>query len=58
MQVRAWDVGWVAGAALEMYLPRTTLSLQGRYTEGLQSILESGMDLKNRSVAVLFGLTF
>jgi hypothetical protein len=56
--VRAWDVGWVAGAALEMYLPRTTLSLQGRYTEGIQSILESGIDLKNRSVAVLFGLTF
>jgi Outer membrane protein beta-barrel domain len=57
-QVREWDVGWVAGAALEMYLPRTTLSLQGRYTEGLRSVLEGGIDLKNRGVAVLFGLTF
>jgi len=56
--VRTWDLGWVAGAALEMYLPRTTLSLQGRYTEGLLSVVEGGIDLKNRGVAVLFGLTF
>jgi len=56
--VRTWDVGWVAGAALELYLPRTTLSLQGRYTEGLRSVVESGIDLKNRGVALLFGLTF
>jgi Outer membrane protein beta-barrel domain len=57
-QVRTWDVGWVAGAAVELYLPRTTLSLQGRYTEGLRSVLETGVDLKNRAAAVLFGLTF
>jgi hypothetical protein len=56
--VQTWDLGWIAGAALELYLPRTTLSLQGRYTEGLRSVLEGGIDLKNRSVAVLFGLTF
>jgi hypothetical protein len=56
--VREWDLGWVAGAALEMYLPRTTLSVQGRYTEGLRSVLEGGIDLKNRGVALLFGLTF
>ena len=56
--VRTWDLGWVAGAALELYLPRTTLSLQGRYTEGLRSVLETGIDLKNRGVALLFGLTF
>jgi Outer membrane protein beta-barrel domain len=57
-QVREWDIGWIAGAAVEMYLPRTTLSLQGRYTEGLRSVLEGGVDLKNRGVALLFGLTF
>jgi hypothetical protein len=57
-QVRTWDVGWVAGAAVELYLARTTLSLQGRYTEGLRSVLETGVDLKNRAAAVLFGLTF
>ncbi|HEU4955125.1 MAG TPA: porin family protein, partial [Gemmatimonadales bacterium] len=37
-QVREWDAGWIAGAAVELYLPRTTLSLQGRYTEGLRSV--------------------
>jgi hypothetical protein len=57
-QVRTWDVGWVAGAAVELYLPRTTLSLQGRYSQGLRSILDTGVDLKNRAAAVLFGLTF
>jgi hypothetical protein len=51
-------VGWVVGAAVELYLARTTLSLQGRYTEGLRSVLETGIDLKNRGAAVLFGLTF
>jgi Outer membrane protein beta-barrel domain len=57
-QVRPWDLGWVAGAAVELYLPRTTLSLQGRYSEGLRSVLNTGVDLKNRAVALLFGLTF
>jgi hypothetical protein len=57
-QVRTWDVGWVAGAAVELYLARTTLSLQGRYFEGLRSVLETGVDLKNRAAALLFGLTF
>jgi Outer membrane protein beta-barrel domain len=57
-QVRTWDLGWVAGAAVELYLTRTTLSLQGRYTEGLRSVLNTGVDLKNRGVALLFGLTF
>lgn len=57
-QVREWDMGWVVGAAVELYLARTTLSLQGRYTEGLRSVLETGIDLKNRGAAVLFGLTF
>ena len=57
-QVRPWDLGWIAGAAVELYLPRTTLSLQGRYTEGLRSVLNTGVDLKNRAVALLFGLTF
>ena len=57
-QVREWDFGWVAGGAVELHLPRTTLSLQGRYSTGLRSVLEGGVELKNRSVAVLFGLTF
>ncbi len=33
--VREWDFGWIAGAAVEMHLPRTTLALQGRYSAGL-----------------------
>lgn len=57
-QVRPWDLGWIVGAAVELYLPRTTLSLQGRYTEGLRSVLNTGVDLRNRAVALLFGLTF
>lgn len=57
-QVREWDVAWIAGAALELHLPRTTLALQGRYTAGFRSILEGPLDLRNRGVAVLFGLTF
>jgi len=57
-QVRDWDLAWVAGAALEMHLPRTTLALQGRYTAGFRSILEGPVDLRNRGLAVLFGLTF
>jgi hypothetical protein len=57
-QVREWDLAWVAGAALELHLPRTTLALQGRYTAGFRSILEGPVDLRNRGIAVLFGLTF
>lgn len=57
-RVREWDLAWVAGAALEMHLPRTTLALQGRYTAGIRSILEGPVDLRNRGIAVLFGLTF
>lgn len=56
--VREWDVGWNAGVAVEMHLPRTTLGLQGRYSTGLRSILEGPVDLRNRGLAVLFGLTF
>ena len=56
--VREWDFGWIAGAAVEMHLPRTTLALQGRYSAGFRSVLEGPVDLRNRGVAVLFGLTF
>lgn len=55
--VREWDFGWIAGAAMEMHLPRTTLALQGRYSSGFRSVLEN-VDLRNRGIAVLFGLTF
>jgi hypothetical protein len=57
-QVREWDFGWIAGAAVEMHLPRTTLALQGRYSAGFRSVLEGSVDLRNRGLAVLFGLTF
>lgn len=57
-QVREWDFGWIAGAAIEMHLPRTTLALQGRYSAGFRSVLEGNVDLRNRGMAVLFGLTF
>jgi Outer membrane protein beta-barrel domain len=57
-QVREWDFGWIAGAAIEMHLPRTTLALQGRYSAGFRSILEGNVELRNRGMAVLFGLTF
>jgi hypothetical protein len=56
--VREWDVGWIAGGALEMHLPRTTLALQGRYSAGFRSVLEGNVDLKNREMTLLFGLTF
>ena len=56
--VREWDFGWIAGAALEMHLPRTTLALQGRYSAGFRSVLEGPVNLRNRGVALLFGLTF
>ena len=56
--VREWDFGWIAGAAVEMHLPRTTLGLQGRYSAGFRSVLEGSVDLRNRGIALLFGLTF
>ena len=56
--VREWDLGWIAGAAVEMHRPRTTLALQGRYSAGFRSVLEGAVDLRNRGMAVLFGLTF
>jgi len=56
--VSEWDYGWVAGAAIEMHLPRTTLAIQGRYSAGLRSVVEGPVELKNRGMAVLFGLTF
>jgi hypothetical protein len=56
--VREWDFGWIAGAAIEMHLPRTTLALEGRYSAGFRSVLEGSVDLRNRGIAVLFGLTF
>lgn len=57
-QVRELDLAWVAGAAMELHLPRTTLSLQGRYSEGFRSVMKGGVDVRNRTMAVLFGLTF
>jgi hypothetical protein len=56
--VREWDFGWIAGASIEMHLPRTTLTLQGRYSAGFRSVLEGAVDLRNRGMAVLFGLMF
>jgi hypothetical protein len=56
--VRELDFGWIAGAAIEMHLPRTTLALQGRYSAAFRSFLKGNVDLRNRGVAVLFGLTF
>jgi hypothetical protein len=41
-----------------MHLPRTTLALQGRYSAGFRSVLEGNVELRNRGMAVLFGLTF
>ncbi len=56
--IREWDIGWIAGAAIEMHLPRTTLVLEGRYSVGFRSVIEGAVDLRNRGMAVLFGLTF
>jgi hypothetical protein len=56
--IREWDLGWIAGAAVEMHLPRTTLALQGRYSAGFRSVIEGPVDLRNRGIALLFGLTF
>jgi hypothetical protein len=56
--IREWELGWVGGVAVDMRLPRTTLSLQGRYYRGFRSFLEGNVDLRNRGMAVLFGLTF
>jgi hypothetical protein len=55
--VRDFDLGFIAGAALQMHLPRTTLALQGRYSTRIRSVLEE-VDLRNRGFALLFGLTF
>jgi hypothetical protein len=56
--IREWDFGYIAGAAIEMHLPRTTIGLQGRYSAGFRSLLTGNVDLRNRGIAVLFGLTF
>jgi hypothetical protein len=57
-QIREWDLAWVAGTAVEMHLPRTTLAIQVRYTAGFRSVFEEPIDLRNRGMALLFGLTF
>ncbi len=54
---RAFDVGLVAGAGLEVRWPQSALALEGRFTTGLRSVLDD-LDVKNRSFGVVLSLTF
>ena len=54
---RAFDVGIVAGAGLEVRWPQSALALEGRYTTGLRSVLND-LDVKNRQFGVVLSLTF
>jgi hypothetical protein len=54
---RAFDVGIVGGAGLEVRWPQSALALEARYTTGLRSILND-VDVKNRSFGVVLSLTF
>ena len=53
----SFDLGLVAGGGLEMRFPRSSLSLEARYTTGMRSVL-SGVDVRNRAFALVLALTF
>lgn len=53
----SFDIGLVAGGGLEMRFPRSSLSLEARYTTGMRSVL-SDVDVRNRAFAVVLALTF
>jgi len=55
--VRHLDFALVAGGGIEVRWPRSALSLEGRYTTGLRSVLD-GVDVRNRGFGVVLALTF
>ena len=54
---RELDLSYVIGGGLEVRWPQSALSLEGRYTGGLRSVLE-GFDVRNRGFGVVLALTF
>jgi hypothetical protein len=54
---RELDLSYVVGGGLEVRWPQSALSLEGRYTGGLRSVLE-GFDVRNRGFGVVLALTF
>lgn len=54
---RQVDFSYVVGGGLEIRWPQSALSLEGRYTGGLRSVLE-GFDVRNRGFGVVLALTF
>lgn len=54
---RELDFSYVVGGGLEVRWPQSALSLEGRYTGGLRSVLE-GFDVRNRGFGVVLALTF
>jgi hypothetical protein len=54
---RQFDFALVVGAGIEMRWPQSSLSLEGRYTSGLRSVLED-FDVRNRGYGVVLALTF
>jgi hypothetical protein len=55
--IRGTDYGLVAGTGIEGLWPRAALSLEVRYTAGLRSVFDD-VEIRNRAVGVMFGITF
>jgi hypothetical protein len=55
--VRQFDFAFVVGGGIEMRWPQSALSLEGRYTSGLRSVLDD-FDVRNRGFGVVLALTF
>jgi hypothetical protein len=47
----------VVGGGIEVRWPQSSLSLEGRYTGGLRSVLDQ-FDVRNRGYGVVLALTF
>ena len=54
---RQFDFAFVVGGGIEVRWPRSALSLEGRYTSGVRSVLD-GFDVRNRGFGVVLALTF
>jgi hypothetical protein len=54
---RQLDFALVVGGGIEVRWPQSSLSLEGRYTGGLRSVLDQ-FDVRNRGYGVVLALTF
>jgi len=56
--IKGTDIGVALGVGVDLSLLVMKVTLDGRYTFGLNSIHEEGNDIKNSSFAVMLGIAF